>query len=129
MKSELFEAEKSVLADKELASESSGTCATQASEWEERQKHKAKSRGTTRSNARMRTAQSTSNLGTQSGEVLRRCRRDRGEKRKFVNKSDGEQTMKALKDATAKTLEGVASTGQESPVKKITQRMVTWSQQ
>jgi len=49
MKSELFEVEKSLLADKELASKSTGSCATQASEWEERQKHRAKSRGTTRS--------------------------------------------------------------------------------
>ena len=32
----------------------------------------------------------------------------KGEKRKFVNKNDGEQTMKASKDATAKTLEAVA---------------------
>ena len=32
---------------------------------------------------------------TQSGEVLRRCREARGEKRKFVNKSDGEETMPA----------------------------------
>ena len=45
-RSELFEAEKSLLADKELASKSSGSCATHASEWEERQKHRAKSRGT-----------------------------------------------------------------------------------
>ena len=34
MKSELFEAEKSLLADKELAAKWSGSCATQASEWE-----------------------------------------------------------------------------------------------
>ena len=59
-------------------------------------------------NARTRMAQSTSNLRTQSGEVLRRCRRARGEKRRFVNKSDGEQAMKALKDAEAKALEEVA---------------------
>ena len=122
-----------------------------------------------------RTARSSSNLRTQSGEVLRRCRRARGEKdgpricsdffyvsearvatptlalscsrsgrvtataleqkgltqhgvkffagfiqqtgmRRFVIKSDGEQTMKALKDAAAKAPEGVASIGQESPV-------------
>ena len=31
----------------------------------------------------------------QSGEVLRRCRQARGEKRMFVNKSDGEETMPA----------------------------------
>ena len=42
MKSELFEAEKSLLQDKELASKLSGSCATQASEWEERQKLQAK---------------------------------------------------------------------------------------
>ena len=131
-KSELFEEEKSLLADKELASKSTGSCATPASESEERQRDRAKSRGTTRRtagheelhrrhgdqsiesekrerwNARTRMAQSTSSLRTQSGEVLRSCLRDRGEKRKFVNKSDGEQTMKALKDATAKTQEGVA---------------------
>ena len=56
---------------------------------------------------------------TRSGEVLRRCRRARGEEeghdvervivvRRFVKKSDGEQVMKALKDAEAKALEGVA---------------------
>ena len=36
--------------------------------------------------------------------------------RRFINKSDGEPTMKALKDAAAKALEGVESIGQESPV-------------
>ena len=51
MKSELFEAEKSLLADKESASKSTGSCVTQASEWEERHRHRAKSRGTTRSTA------------------------------------------------------------------------------
>ena len=35
MKSELFEAEMSLLADKELAFKLIGSCATQASEWEE----------------------------------------------------------------------------------------------
>ena len=34
MKSELFEAEKSLLQDKELASKLSGSCATQARQWE-----------------------------------------------------------------------------------------------
>ena len=41
MKSELFEAEKSLLADKELASKLTGSGATQASEWEERQRLRA----------------------------------------------------------------------------------------
>ena len=36
--------------------------------------------------------------------------------RRFINKSDGEPAMKALKDAAAKALEGVESIGQESPV-------------
>ena len=36
--------------------------------------------------------------------------------RMFVNKSDGEPAMKALKDAAAKAKERVESTGQESPV-------------
>ena len=34
----------------------------------------------------------------------------------FINKSDGEPTMKALKDAAAKALEGVESISQESSV-------------
>ena len=34
----------------------------------------------------------------------------------FINKSDGEPAMKALKDAAAKALEGVESIAQESPV-------------
>ena len=42
MKSELFEAEKSLLTDKKLASKLTGSCATQASEWEEHQKLQAK---------------------------------------------------------------------------------------
>ena len=126
-------------------------------------------------NAQTRTARSSSNLRTQSGEVQRRCRRVRGEKdgpricsdffymseagvatptlalgfsrsgrvsamalekkgltqygakffagfiqqtgvRRFVNKSDGEQTMKALKDAAEKALEVVESISQESLV-------------
>ena len=122
MKSELFEVEKSLLADKELASKSTRSCATQASEREERKRHRAKSRGSTRStagneelhrrhgdqsiesekreqwNAWTRTAQSTSNLRPQSGEVLRRCCGERSEKRRFVNKSDGEHAMRALKE-------------------------------
>ena len=36
--------------------------------------------------------------------------------RMFINKSDGEPAMKALKDAAAKALEGVESISQESPV-------------
>ena len=36
--------------------------------------------------------------------------------RRFINRSDGEPAMKALKDAAAKALEGVESMGQESPV-------------
>ena len=36
--------------------------------------------------------------------------------RMFINKSDGERAMKALKDAAAKALEGVESISQESPV-------------
>ena len=36
--------------------------------------------------------------------------------RRFVNKTDGEPAMKALKDAAAKALQGVESIGQESPV-------------
>ena len=36
--------------------------------------------------------------------------------RRFINKSDGEPNMKALKGAAAKALEGVESIGQESPV-------------
>ena len=36
--------------------------------------------------------------------------------RRFINKSDGEPAMKALKDAAAKAPEGVESIGQESPV-------------
>ena len=35
--------------------------------------------------------------------------------RRFINKSDGEPAMKALKDAAAKALERVESVGQESP--------------
>ena len=59
--------------------------------------------------AETRTARESTTRGReQSGEVLRRCRQARGEKRRFVNKGDGERTMKALKDAAAKTLEGVA---------------------
>ena len=34
----------------------------------------------------------------------------------FINKSDGEPAMKALKDAAAKAQEGVESISQESPV-------------
>ena len=36
--------------------------------------------------------------------------------RRFINKSDREPAMKSLKDAAAKSPEGVESTGQESPV-------------
>ena len=36
--------------------------------------------------------------------------------RMFINKSDGESAMKALKDAAAKALEGVESISQEPPV-------------
>ena len=36
--------------------------------------------------------------------------------RMFINKSDGEPAMKALKDAAAKALEGVEGISQESPV-------------
>ena len=36
--------------------------------------------------------------------------------RMFINKSDGEPAMKALKDAAAKALEGIESIAQESPV-------------
>ena len=46
---------------------------------------------------------------SESGEVLRRCRQARGEERRFVNKCDGKETMKALKDAEAEALEGVES--------------------
>merc|ERR1712012_90889 len=41
MKSELSEAEKTLLADQELASKLTGSCAAQASEWEERQRLRA----------------------------------------------------------------------------------------
>merc|ERR1712136_154153 len=41
MKAELSEAERTLLADKELASKLTGSCATQASEWEERQRLRA----------------------------------------------------------------------------------------
>ena len=36
--------------------------------------------------------------------------------RRFINKSEREPAMKALKVAAAKELEGAESTGQESPV-------------
>ena len=36
--------------------------------------------------------------------------------RMFINESDGEPAMKALKDSGAKALEGVESIAQESPV-------------
>ena len=36
--------------------------------------------------------------------------------RRFINKSDGEPAMKALKDAAAKAVEGLEGIGQESPV-------------
>ena len=42
---------------------------------------------------------------TRSGEVLRRWRQARGEKRKFVNKSDGEETMPAEVDVEKKGLD------------------------
>ena len=34
----------------------------------------------------------------------------------FINKSDGEPAMKALKEAAAKAIEGIESISQESPV-------------
>ena len=37
----------------------------------------------------------------------------------FINKSDGEPAMKALKDAAEKALEGVESISQESPVGRL----------
>ena len=40
-RSELSEAEKTLLADKDLASKLAGSCTTQASEWEERQRLRA----------------------------------------------------------------------------------------
>ena len=48
--------------------------------------------------------------------------------RMFINKSDGEPAMKALKDAAAKALEGVETISQESPVEDH-QAKVTWSRQ
>ena len=41
MKSELFEAERTLFADKEMASKLADNCSTQASEWEERQRMRA----------------------------------------------------------------------------------------
>ena len=208
VKSELFEAEKSLLQDRELASKLSGSCATQAPDWEKSTETAVARRGTERTSATMatmatqeqvqetlqqpqargeggkaaavpssfataetieqlkdekkskqpgngtqelmdktdrdrdprtrgdtvsdRTVQSCNGRArtrecvdsdsgdekrsetgagrhdtfhAQFGEVLRR--RDRGVKRRFVNKSDGEQTMEALKDAEAEAPEGV----------------------
>ena len=55
MKSELSEAEKSLLQDKELASKLSGSCATQASEWEKSTETGVARRGTERTSAAMAT--------------------------------------------------------------------------
>ena len=49
--------------------------------------------------------------------------------RRFINRSDGEPAMKALKDAAAKAIEGVESIAQESPVGDTTKRMVQSNQQ
>ena len=55
MKSELFEAEKSLLQDKGLASKSSGSCATHARQWENPTETTVARRGTERASATVAT--------------------------------------------------------------------------